>query len=45
MISHRSALVALGQIQVSEMVNRSVSLSEINFEMSGYLLDIDLIFA
>ena len=32
-------------IQVSDMVKRSVSLSEINFAMAGYLLSTDLIFA
>ena len=32
-------------VQVSDMVKRSVSLSEINFAMAGYLLCIDLMFA
>ena len=34
-----------GLIQVSDMANRSVSLSEINLEMARYLFDIDLILA
>ena len=38
------ALVASSLIQVSDIVNRSISLSEINVEMAGYLLDIDLMF-
>ena len=37
--------MVFGLIQISEMVNRSMSLSEINLEMAGYLLDIDLMFA
>ena len=44
-ILHRLALVVSGLIQVYNMANRSVSLSEINFAMMGYLLCIDLIFA
>ena len=45
MISDRFALVVSGLIQVSDMAKRSVSLSEINFAMAGYLLCIDLMFA
>ena len=44
MISDKLALVVSGLIQVSDMEKRSVSLSEINFTMAGYLLCIDLIF-
>ena len=33
------------RFKVLDMVNKSMSLSEINFEMAGYLLDIDLMFA
>ena len=38
------SVVVLGLIQASEMGNTSMS-SEINFELAGYLLDIDLMFA
>ena len=44
-MSHRKELLVSGLIQVSNMVKRSVSLSEINFAMAGYLMCIDLIFA
>ena len=36
-------MVVSGLIQVSDMAKRSVSLSEINFAMAGYLLCIGLI--
>ena len=39
------ACVMSGLIQVSDMAKGSVSLSEINFVMAGYLLFIDLMFA
>ena len=45
MISDRFALVVSGLIQVLDMASRSMSLSEINFAMVGYLLCIDLIYA
>ena len=45
MILDRLALVVSSLIQVSDMAKRSVSLSEINFAMAGYLLCIDLILA
>ena len=44
-ISDRFALVVSGLIQVSDMAKRSVSLSEINYAIAGYLLRIELIFA
>ena len=34
-----------GLTHVSDMANSSVPLSEIKFEMAGYLFDIDLMFA
>ena len=43
--SHGLALVVLGLIQDLDIKKRSVSLSETNFAMAGYLLCIDLIFA
>ena len=44
MISDKLALVVSGLIQISNMAKRSVSVSEINFAMAGYLLFIDLMF-
>ena len=45
MISDKLALVVSGLIQVFNMAKRSVSLSETNFAIAGYLLFIDLMFA
>ena len=45
MSSDKLAFVVTGLIQVSDMAKRSVSLSDMNFAMAGYLLFIDLIFA
>ena len=39
-ILHRLAPVVSGLIQASDMAKRSVSLSEINFAMAGYLVEL-----